>query len=62
MHAAWPVSGEINQSLLISSQYLMECAREFRLRLKNMIAAANKKVMKITLVLIIFSYNKKLIN
>ena len=44
MHASWPVSGEINNALLVSSQYLMECAREFRLRLKNMIAAANKKV------------------
>lgn len=43
MHASWPTSGEIDYGLLTSSQYLMECAREFRLRLKNMIAAANKK-------------------
>ena len=44
MRASWPVSGDIDEGLLTSSQYLMECARDFRLRLKNMIAAANKKV------------------
>ena len=44
MNASWPVSGDIDHGLLTSSQYLMECARDFRLRLKNMIAAANKKV------------------
>ena len=44
MHASWPASGEIDHGLLTSSQYLMECAREFRLRLKNMVSAANKKV------------------
>jgi len=43
MRASWPVSGDIDEGLLTSSQYLMECARDFRLRLKNMIAAANKK-------------------
>jgi len=43
MNASWPVSGDIDHGLLTCSQYLMECARDFRLRLKNMIAAANKK-------------------
>ena len=42
MKASWPVAGEVNEQILKSSQYLMDCAREFRLRLKNMITAQSK--------------------
>ena len=42
MKASWPVAGEVNERILKSSQYLMDCAREFRLRLKNMITAQSK--------------------
>eukprot|EP00795_Rhopilema_esculentum_P000827 gene827-10569_t len=42
MRASWPVAGEVNEQFLKSSQYLMDCAREFRLRLKNMLMAQNK--------------------
>lgn len=42
MKASWPVAGEINEKMLKSSQYLMDCAREFRLRLKNMMTAQSK--------------------
>jgi len=42
MKASWPVAGNINDQYLKSSQYLMDCAREFRLRLKNMLTAQSK--------------------
>lgn len=42
MLAKWPIAGDIDYNLLTSSQYLMDCARDFRLRLKNMIASQSK--------------------
>ncbi len=42
LHASWPVASNVNEKILRSSQYLMDCAREFRLRLKNMITVAEK--------------------
>ena len=37
LNASWPQSAEVDNSLLTSSQYLMDSSREFRLRLKNML-------------------------
>ena len=42
MKASWPVAGEVNHDLIRSSQYLMDSAHEFRIRLKNMIAVQEK--------------------
>jgi len=42
MKAKWPSVGEIDHKLLSSNRYLMECTRDFRLRLKNMIEAQSK--------------------
>ncbi|XP_047126079.1 leucine--tRNA ligase, cytoplasmic isoform X1 [Hydra vulgaris] len=42
LNATWPQSGEVDNSLLTSSQYLMDCSREFRLRLKNMLTTRKK--------------------
>ncbi|XP_073932831.1 leucine--tRNA ligase, cytoplasmic isoform X1 [Castor canadensis] len=35
MKASWPVAGPVDESLIRSSQYLMEVAHDLRLRLKN---------------------------
>lgn len=48
MHAKWPIAGKIEYNLLSSSQYLMDCTRDFRLRLKNLIAAQSKGKKKNT--------------
>eukprot|EP00794_Sanderia_malayensis_P007562 gene7562-8400_t len=48
MKACWPIAGDVNEGILKSSQYLMDCAREFRLRLKNMIAVQEKGKKKST--------------
>ena len=42
MKESWPVAGDVNEQYLKSSHYLMDCAREFRLRLKNMLTAQSK--------------------
>jgi len=46
MKARWPAVGEIDHNLMASSRYLMNCARDFRLRLKNMVDAQNKRKKK----------------
>lgn len=47
MHASWPVAGPVDESLIRSSQYLMEVAHDLRLRLKNyMMPAKGKKTDK----------------
>lgn len=44
MNASWPVAGPVDETLINSSQYLMEVAHELRLRLKNyMMPAKGKK-------------------
>nr|KAF6447299.1 hypothetical protein HJG63_007513 [Rousettus aegyptiacus] len=44
MNASWPVVGPVDETLIHSSQYLMEVAHELRLRLKNyMMPAKGKK-------------------
>lgn len=45
MHASWPVAGPVDESLIRSSQYLMEVAHDLRLRLKNYMMPAKGKVM-----------------
>ena len=42
MNASWSTPGEVDENLLSSSQYLMDCARDFRLRLKSVITAQQK--------------------
>merc|ERR1712168_1150125 len=42
MNAKYPTVGEIDEKLLTENRYLMECTREFRLRLKNVINAQSK--------------------
>ncbi len=42
LKAGWPVAGEVNETLVNSSHYLMETAHEFRNRYKNFIQAKNK--------------------
>ncbi|XP_059101870.1 leucine--tRNA ligase, cytoplasmic isoform X1 [Peromyscus eremicus] len=47
MNASWPVAGPVDESLIRSSQYLMEVAHDLRLRLKNyMMPAKGKKTDK----------------
>ncbi|XP_045681272.1 leucine--tRNA ligase, cytoplasmic [Phyllostomus hastatus] len=44
MYASWPVVGPVDETLIRSSQYLMEVAHDLRLRLKNyMMPAKGKK-------------------
>jgi len=42
MNARYPNVGEIDEKLLTENRYLMECTREFRLRLKNVVNAQSK--------------------
>jgi len=42
MDASWPTTGDVDLNLLTCSQYLMDCAREFRLRLKSVVSAQSK--------------------
>ena len=44
MHAAWPTAGQIDRLLVQSSEYLMDAAHEFRLRLKAVLAPGKSKV------------------
>lgn len=44
MNASWPVAGPVDESLIRSSQYLMEVAHDLRLRLKNYMTPAKGKV------------------
>lgn len=44
MNASWPVAGPVDETLIHSSQYLMEVAHELRLRLKNYMMPAKGKV------------------
>uniref|UniRef100_A0A8C6CNA5 Leucine--tRNA ligase, cytoplasmic n=1 Tax=Moschus moschiferus TaxID=68415 RepID=A0A8C6CNA5_MOSMO len=47
MNASWPLAGPVDESLIRSSQYLMEVAHDLRLRLKNyMMPAKGKKTDK----------------
>ncbi|KAM6148897.1 leucine--tRNA ligase, cytoplasmic [Erethizon dorsatum] len=47
MNASWPVAGPVDETLLRSSQYLMEVAHDLRLRLKSyMMPAKGKKTDK----------------
>ncbi|XP_036702261.1 leucine--tRNA ligase, cytoplasmic [Balaenoptera musculus] len=47
MNASWPLAGPVDETLIRSSQYLMEVAHDLRLRLKNyMIPAKGKKTDK----------------
>ncbi|KAM9106485.1 leucine--tRNA ligase, cytoplasmic [Megaptera novaeangliae] len=47
MSASWPLAGPVDETLIRSSQYLMEVAHDLRLRLKNyMIPAKGKKTDK----------------
>lgn len=47
MRASWPVVGPVDDTLIRSSQYLMEVAHDLRLRLKNyMMPAKGKKTDK----------------
>lgn len=42
----WPETGEVDAKLIESSQYLLQCAHEFRVRLKHMVEGQNKKKKK----------------
>lgn len=44
MYASWPVVGPVDETLIRSSQYLMEVAHDLRLRLKNYMMPAKGKV------------------
>lgn len=44
MHAAWPVAGPVDEVLIRSSEYLMDAAHEFRLRLKTALHPGKNKV------------------
>ncbi|KAF5913327.1 leucine--tRNA ligase, cytoplasmic isoform X2 [Diceros bicornis minor] len=47
MNASWPLAGPVDETLIRSSQYLMEVAHDLRLRLKNyMMPAKGKKTDK----------------
>ncbi len=35
MHASWPVAGEVDELLVRSSQYFVDAAHDFRLRMKT---------------------------
>ena len=42
MRASWPEAGPVNDILVRSSQYLMDAAHDFRLRLKAVLNAKPK--------------------
>ena len=42
MKASWPEAGPVNDILVRSSQYLMDAAHDFRLRLKAVLNAKPK--------------------
>ena len=44
MHASWPVAGPVDELLIRSSEYLMDAAHEFRLRLKSTLNPGKNKV------------------
>ena len=44
MHASWPVAGPEDKLLIRSSEYLMDAAHEFRLRLKTVLNPGKNKV------------------
>ena len=44
MNASWPLAGPVDETLIRSSQYLMEVAHDLRLRLKNYMIPAKGKV------------------
>ena len=44
MHASWPVAGPGDELLIRSSEYLMDAAHEFRLRLKSTLSPGKNKV------------------
>ncbi|KAK7097865.1 leucine--tRNA ligase, cytoplasmic-like [Littorina saxatilis] len=43
MHAAWPVAGPVDELLIRSSEYLMDAAHEFRIRLKSVLNPGKNK-------------------
>ncbi|CAG0882174.1 unnamed protein product [Darwinula stevensoni] len=43
VRASWPTAGEIDYTLLVASEYLMNMAHEFRLRLKSYLSPVAKK-------------------
>lgn len=43
MHAPWPVAGPVDEVLIRSSEYLMDAAHEFRLRLKSALNPGKNK-------------------
>lgn len=44
MRAAWPVAGPVDEVLIRSSEYIMDAAHEFRLRLKGVLNPGKSKV------------------
>ena len=48
MHASWPVAGPVDELLIRSSEYLMDAAHEFRLRLKSTLNPGKNKVSEST--------------
>ena len=36
LHTSWPQAGSVDLTVIAQSQYLMETARDFRLKLKNL--------------------------
>nr|KAG5701780.1 hypothetical protein BaRGS_000770 [Batillaria attramentaria] len=46
MHAPWPVAGPVDELLIRSSEYLMDAAHEFRLRLKSALNPGKNKANK----------------
>jgi leucyl-tRNA synthetase len=44
MRASWPVAGPVDEVLIRSSEYLMDAAHEFRLRLKAALHPGKNKV------------------
>ena len=51
MNARWPMGGPVDPILVKSSQYLMDAAHEFRLRLKTYMIPKGKVCLQLTSVM-----------
>ena len=57
VNAQWPMGGPVDPIVVKSSQYLMDAAHEFRLRLKTYMIPKGKVCLQLTSVLFPFPFN-----
>ena len=53
MKASWPVAGPVDEKLVRSSDYLMDAAHEFRLRMKQYMTPKGKVTLALCIICIL---------